>query len=190
MKFTLDNNCLVAVANDEPAATAIKTLAQAHATGKAEVAMLGISASERQAGGRYLQDIGEFQAKLISIGLDHLTIYKPTGIWGITFWDWCIAASPESMALERKIHDVMFSPSEFEWQIVASAAGEAIEAQNGPAYRKWRNRRCDVQGMLAHILNGGDVFVSNDNHFLRKRRLLRALGAGEILQPSTAAALI
>lgn len=190
MKFTLDNNCLIAVANDEPAAAAVKALAQAHAAEKAEVAMLGISASERQTGGRYLQNIGEFQSKLVSIGLGHLTVYKPTGIWGMTFWDWCVSASPESMSLERKIHDSMFSPSEFEWRTVASAAGEAVESQNGPAYRRWRNRRCDVQGMLAHILNGGDVFVSSDNHFLGNSRSLIALGAGQVLQPSAAAALI
>ncbi|SDG96444.1 hypothetical protein [Pelagibacterium luteolum] len=190
MKFTLDNNCLIAVANDEPAAIDIKAVAQAHATGKAEVAMLGISASERQAGGRYLQNIGEFRSKLESIGLGHLTIYKPTGIWGVTFWDWCVYASPESMSLERQIHDAMFPPSEFEWEAVASASGEAIEATTGPAYRRWRNRRCDVQGMLAHILNGGNVFVSSDNHFLRNTQSLMELGAGEVLQPSVAAAMI
>lgn len=190
MKFTLDNNCLIAVANDEPAAAAVKTLAQAHAVGKAEVAVLGISASERQAGGRYLQNIDEFKSNLKSIGLGHLNIYKTTGISGITFWGWSFYPSPEQIFLERKIHDIMFSPSEFEWQDVASVAGEEIECTTGQAYRKWRNRRCDVQGMLAHILNGGDVFVSSDNHFLRNSNSLIALGARTILPPSAAADLV
>lgn len=190
MKFTLDNNCLIAVANDEPAAAPIRRLAQAHSDGRAEVAVLGISASERQRAGQYLQNIDEFRSMLSSISLGHLAIYRPTAIWGMTFWDWAVWASEESMALERQIHNAMFPQSEFEWHIVALNAGEDIESTTGPAYRKWRNLRCDVQGVLAHILNGGDVFVSSDSDVLKNRQALIALGANKVLCPAEAVALI
>lgn len=184
MRFTLDNNCLLAVEKREQAASDIDLLVQAHAVGKVEVAVLGISASERQLGGGYLSNIDAFRNNLDALGLSHLTIYKPTGIWGVTFNDWSVYASRESISLERQIHDAMFPSSEFEWRAVAAAAGEEIENESGKSYRKWRNRRCDVQGMLAHILNNGDVFVSNDKHFLKNIAPLIKLGAGEIIKSS------
>ena len=188
MKFTLDNNCLIAVAKNEPAARQIRILAQAHMDARAEVSVLGISASERQSGGGYLSDINDFRLMLDSVGLGHLAIYKPTGICDVTFWDWSVWSTDESMALEQRIHDILFPPWQYHWQSAAAKAGEALDSTTGPAYRKWRNRRCDVQGMLAHIMNGGDVFVTTDTHFLKKRVALMSLGAGEVLEPSEAAA--
>lgn len=190
MKFTLDNNCIIAITNNEPAADPIRRLALAHSKGQAEVAVLGISASERQQGGRYLEHISEFRAMLNANGLGHLTIYKPTAIRGMTFWDWAAWATEETLSLERQIHDVMFPASEFDWQTVASAAGEELESTAGPAYRRYRNKRCDVQGMLAHIMNGGDIFVSSDGHFLDRREALIRLGARDVLCPLDAMAAI
>lgn len=190
MRFTLDHNCIIALANGEPAAPHIKRLADAHTDGIAEVAVLGISASERQLGGRYLDSILEFRSRLSQLNLGNLTIHKPTGIWGITFWGWCVHATDESEALEREIHAVMFPNTDFDWVRVALAAGEAVDRTDGPAYRKWRNRRCDVQGMLAHIMNDGDVFVSSDDHFLRNAGALTTLGAGRVVRPVEAADLI
>lgn len=189
MRCTLDNNCLIAVANEESSSGAILELMRAHKEGRAEVAVLGISASERQPGGYYLQNIETFIEWLGSIGLGGLTIYKPTGIWGVTFWGWSDCPSEKAAALEQQIHDVMFPSNEFRWGDVAMAAGEPIDSSTGPAYRRWRNRRCDVQGMLAHILNDGDVFVSGDQHFLKNRAALIELGAKEVLSPGEAAKL-
>jgi hypothetical protein len=33
-----------------------------------------------------------------------------------------------------------------------------------PIHRKWRNAFCDIDGMVAHIRNGHDVFVTEDAH--------------------------
>jgi len=189
MKFTLDNNCIIAVEKSEPESASIRALVSAHIGNSAEVAVLGISASERQPGGGYLKSIADFHARLERAGVASLTIYKPTGIYDVTFWDWSVFVTPESAALERRIHDAMFQPSEFDWSAVAGASGEDVQSTTGPAYRKWRNRRCDVQGLLAHITNSGDVFVTSDGHFLDNATTLLELGAGRIATPSAAAAM-
>src|SRR3569833_2005815 len=180
MRLTLDNNCIVAVENGEPASQAVRGLSQANRKGRDVVAVLGISASERQRGGAYPTSIVEFRSQLEKLGLSEREIYKPTSIWDVTYWDWSEFASSEDVALERRIHDAMFPPDDFDWCSVAASSGEAIESKDGPGYRRWRNRRCDVQGMLAHIRHGGDVFVTRDSHFLRNASALCVLGAGSI----------
>ena len=46
--FTLDTNCVIDVAEKRPAAKAVQALADAHAAGKADVAVIAITASEKK----------------------------------------------------------------------------------------------------------------------------------------------
>jgi hypothetical protein len=57
-KYTLDTNCLIAIARAEPAANHIRALAVAHRAERIDLAIPAISASERQPGGGYLQHSG------------------------------------------------------------------------------------------------------------------------------------
>ncbi|MEF2551326.1 hypothetical protein VQ042_08100 [Aurantimonas sp. A2-1-M11] len=189
MKFTLDQNCLIALERNEPTAAAIRALAEAHDKKRIQVAVLGISASERQLGGGYLDNIGAFRAYLLELGLQGLDIYKPVGIWGVTFYDWSHCASAEDEPQMRAIHEVMFR-SEYDWADVAARTGEHVESTDGDGYRLWRNRRCDVQGLHSHIRNGADVFVTSDWHFHGKAAPLIGLGAKRIATPDEAAALV
>jgi hypothetical protein len=66
--FTLDTNCLIAIDEGRPEAGAIRTLAHAHSLGKADVAVVAISASEKQKSGHYIQNFTEFRDRLASLG--------------------------------------------------------------------------------------------------------------------------
>jgi hypothetical protein len=44
--FTLDTNCLIAIDERRPEAASVRTLADAHAAGKANVAVVAMSASD------------------------------------------------------------------------------------------------------------------------------------------------
>ena len=72
--FTLDTNCLIAVANNEPAAGAVRALADAHTAGRADVAVVAMSASEKQQGGHYIRNFAVFRDRLVSLGLGHLNV--------------------------------------------------------------------------------------------------------------------
>jgi predicted nucleic acid-binding protein len=63
--FTLDTNCLIDIAENRPAAAAVRALAAAHAEGRADVAIVAISASEAQLGGRFIQNYDEFRNRLV-----------------------------------------------------------------------------------------------------------------------------
>lgn len=53
--------------------------------------------------------------------------------------------------------------------------------------KRRRNHTCDIDGMVAHIRNRFDVFVTEDADFLDRRDALVALGAGDVLTPEAAA---
>jgi hypothetical protein len=105
--FTLDTNCLIAVANNEPAAGAVRALADAHTAGRADVAVVAMSASEKQRGGYYLRNFAEFRDRLVSLGLGHLNVILPMGYWGISFWGHCLWPDDATKKLEHEIHSIV-----------------------------------------------------------------------------------
>jgi hypothetical protein len=187
--FTLDTNCLIAIDEGRPEATAIRSLADAHAVGKAAVAVVAISASERQTGGRYIADFAEFRARMAALELAHLDILPPIMYWDITFWDYSLWSDAAMQALERQVHETLFPNVEFLWQDYCRANG--LDPASTPTGR-WRNRKCDVLAIWSHIHGNRDVFVSSDGNFHvpAKKTALVALGAGHIEYPHDAVSLV
>lgn len=83
---------------------------------------------------------------------------------------------------EQELHTILFGHHQFEWD----------PSQNATAYRKWLNRKCDVQAIWSHINAGNDVFVTSDANFHKttKRARLIAAGAKQLETPFSAAALL
>jgi len=111
--FTLDTNCLLAVANGEPEAAAVLALAATQTAGHADVAVVAMSASERQQGGLYIQNFTEFRDRLASLGLGHLNVILPMMYWDISFWDQCLWADDAMQKLEHQIHSILFPTVKF-----------------------------------------------------------------------------
>jgi len=114
--FTLDTNCLIAIEKCEPEAAEVRALADAHAAGKANVAVVAMSASEKQQDGVYIKNFEEFRERLVGLDLAHLDILKPMAYWNIGFWDWCLWSGPDMQSLEKQIHTILFPNVEFSWQ--------------------------------------------------------------------------
>jgi|SRR5262249_4566921 len=187
--FTLDTNCLIAIEECRPQSTAVRALADAHAASRAHVAVVAMSASEKQQGGSYLHNFGEFRQRLTNLRLDHLGILKPMGYFDIAFFDWCLLADESMETLERQIHAVLFPTVEFNWHDYCSARGLD---PNTVAAGKWRNCKCDVQALWSHTHHKRDVFVTSDQNFhaATKKDALIALGAKLIEYPDSAISLI
>ncbi|MHB8887186.1 MAG: hypothetical protein ACYC5H_19300 [Methylovirgula sp.] len=187
--FTLDTNCLIAIDEGRPEAAAVRKLANAHASGIADVAVVAMSASEKQKNGGYLKDFTEFRDRLASLDLAHLRIILPMRYWDIAFWDHCLLSDEAMLALEQRIHTVLFPNIEFEWQAYCQARD--ITATNAP-FGNWRNCKCDVQVLWSHIHAKRDIFVTNDANFHKvgKKSSLIALGAKQIELPKAASSLL
>jgi len=186
LALSLDTNCLIDIAEGRPDSVAIRALADAHARGEASVAVVAISASEKQKNGKRLTNFDQFRARLNALALGHLEILRPMLYFDVGFWDWAYMVEAEAEILERKIHDVLFPNVEFQWTDFCSARGWNPDAQ--PVDDKWRNAKCDVQALWSHIHHGRNVFVTSDAkfHAVTKLPTLISLGAGQILSPQDA----
>jgi hypothetical protein len=102
--FTLDTNCLIDVEESRPAVGAIRALAAAHAAGVADVAVIAMSASERQKDGNRIHNFSEFESRLATLGLSHLSILLPMMYWDISFWDRGLWSDDAMVDLECQIH--------------------------------------------------------------------------------------
>jgi hypothetical protein len=187
--FTLDTNCIIAIERKETAATAVRALADANAAGDAHVAVVAISASERQKPEREISTFTQFQERLAALDLAHLDILRPMMYWDVTFWDWCIWPDDEAKSIEQQLHHILFPSVEFLWQDYCQTHGLDRAA---PVAGRWRNSKCDVQAIWTHVHEKRDVFVTSDEkfHAPSKKATLIALGANRIEYPDGAASLL
>jgi hypothetical protein len=186
--FTLDTNCLIDIDENRPAAREIRALADAHAAGAAEVAVIAISASENPRPGQSIRDFSEFKSRLVTLGLAHLKIVMPMMYWDVSFWNHGLWADDAMVDLERQLHSILFPNEEFTWEDYCRA-NSACPPPNSPS-GKWRNHKCDVQAIWSHIHAGREVFVTTDGNFHKRKSDLIALGADQIKCPIDAAKLL
>lgn len=167
-KFTLDTNCIIDVDLERPSAPAIQTLVQAHRDGRADVAFVAVSASERQPGDYYLPKYDDFTARLTDLGLADIPQILGLMAWDLTYWDKALWGDEETGRRERAIHQMLFPNIDYGWGDFAQAKGVSTEDDTSSAYKKWRNAWCDRQMLWSHDHHKRDVFVTRDSNFKRK----------------------
>jgi hypothetical protein len=190
MLFTLDTNCVIDLEQDSAFAPPIRDLLAAHRSGRANVAIPSIAASELQRGGQYLTHFDDFLARLASAGLDGLPLIEPIAYWGIGFYGHGLLADDTMVDLEQKIHQVLHPDLEFSLKDFCDARG--IEMDTEKPDRRWRNARCDTQALWSHIYHRRECFVTRDGNFLKvsKQSALIGLGAQRVHAPVEAARLL
>jgi hypothetical protein len=190
LRLTLDHNCIVDIdENREPEAGCLRSLLAKHDAGEIEMRLVATSASERQQTGPYLENFGQFQARLAALGLGHLPLLRPVLVLGVSYVEWAVSAGPDDVDLLKRIHDVLFPEQPYDLQ-------EALAAEEGQVdpevvEQKWRGRQMDVHALWCHLHYDGDVFITSDRNFFKqqKRAPLASLGASTILRPCDAALL-
>lgn len=185
--FTLDTNCLIDIEQNRPTAATVRVLANAHAAGLADVAVIAISASENQKSGQHIGNFTEFQRYLATLCLGHLNIVLPMFYWDIALWDRCLWPDDAMAGLERQIHSILFPNVQFLWE---DYCRDNEINRPGPPTGKWRNHKCDVQAIWSHIHSQRQVFVTSDHNFHRKKADLIGLGAVCIEYPNDARSLL
>jgi hypothetical protein len=195
LKLTLDTNCLIDLDLNEGASVELRQLLALHENGLVALAVPGIGASERLPARAYAPTFKEFHRRIQSLAAREIEILKPLAYWDITYWDWCVYAGDDSVALERKIHRILFPRSDFAWNPQSShtdLAPNGMPGSQDEGLAKWRNRKCDTLGMWCHIHYHADGFVTRDRNFHKrsKKPELIELGAKLILKPGEAIAVV
>jgi hypothetical protein len=190
VSFTLDTNCIIDIDEKRASAPSTMQLVQAYRNGQADVALVSVSASERQQGDKYLENYSDFVERLKSLGLSDLPVLPTIAYWNIGFYGVGLyGGNPAMVRREREIQSILFPGIEFEWPVYASKAGLQVNDLSNPGARRWRNAFCDRQMFWAHDHNNRDYFATRDGNFLR------LVGRPEfadtkVLTPSEAASLI
>lgn len=190
LNFTLDTNCIIDVACNRSGAAAVRALSSAHVEGRANVALVAASASERQIGYAFLDNYADFKARIAALDLNHLPVLLPIFYWNIGFWDVGLWADAVMVERERSIHEVLFPSIPFEWTDFAAALGVPPDAIDIPEANRWRNCLCDRQMFWAHDHHRRDVFVTNDANFRKRLGRSEAFRTARIATPGEAVALI
>lgn len=101
-KFTLDTNCIIDLEKKRKNCQYIKQIVQAWQEGQIELAVVAMSASEKQRGGIYAETYDKFKEKLASVGLAGVTEVLPLSYWGVSYWNCALWAYKEDK-LEAQI---------------------------------------------------------------------------------------
>lgn len=179
---TIDTNCLIDIENKFIDVAQgydyrhIEDLLSRH--GKdLDVAIVAASASDVTIDGLRVTNIDDFFKWLDLINIPKVEVLKPLMYWDLAFWDWALFSSEEAERLDEAVHTLLFP-------------NIPVQNPNQSNDKKWRNAKHDVLIMWAHIWNGREVFVTRDKNFLRRATELRALGAGEVLNPADAVSFL
>ena len=171
LKFTLDTNSLIDVADKRDNARYVLQLLDAHTRGEANLALVAASASERQQGedgqAVFLNNFSAFNARRIALGFGDLELLPSIARGKLSFFNRTVISSTEGVLRENKIFCVLASGFEPEWKNYAQAAGVDLSNRESKDYSKWRNKLIDAQAFWAHEHAGRDVFVTRDKKFKR-----------------------
>jgi len=170
-RYTLDTNCIIDLEENRPDAVYVKKILDDHDAGIIDLAVVAISASERQLGGKPVWNYSTFENKLKNVGMDNLEQILPMKYWDVTFWDHAIWDGDAD--LEKKIHDLSFPVEPLK-----------KPQETGFSERKWENHKCDVQIAWAHAYHGRDVLVTRDKNFHDNSSQLKLVGINRIIRPS------
>ncbi len=180
--FTLHSSCFTALRDNAPEAGAIRAIVAAHKTEDVDVAIVANAGQHKS--------FEQFGAELKALGLHQLTLLQPMAYFDLAFPEWSLRGTEEMEDIEREIHSILFPTLPYAWKDFAKA--NQIEASSPPRDSPWRQAKCDVQSMLAHIENQRHCFVTTDANIHRglKKRQLIDLGAFAIEYPAQAAMMI
>lgn len=176
-KFTLDTNCIIDLDENRPNAVFVQKIVAAWRTGQVELAVVAVTASENQQSKKANRDFGEFENKLVRVGLKGVYHLLPMMKWDVFYWDHALWSEEQMEVLYAQIQEILFPD-------ISLVPPEDIELNSS-----WRNKACDVLVAWSHAHHKWDILVTSDTNFHKKRDKLQTVGVNEILYPKEAASL-
>ena len=183
LKVTLDTQCITDFLERRDFSPSMDKCLQLASEGRLEIGIPAICGSENLPDCMRPDSFSLFHEKLEKVGLSRADLLLPIGHSDLTFWDLCLWPDAEQIALERKIHDILFPCHAYDLK-----PREAFPDQLGYDRQRQKciNRKCDVLVAWTHIHYGRDVLLTRDKNFMKQSKLpqLLALGAGRVVSPS------
>ncbi|MFQ5799997.1 MAG: hypothetical protein ACE5H0_15075 [Bacteroidota bacterium] len=185
MRIAIDTNVLVDCEQAAARAEVLNSLARQGYPRGHELCVPAIVASERGLEGVLVKNFAEFESRLSAIGLVDVELLSPMLYLDVCFLGHALLCNDEMKVLEQEIHEVLFPSLPFVYADYCANAG--IEPAADRCDRKWRNAKCDVQVVWAHVWHQTDALVSADSNMhktSKKSRLENLTGGRPILHPN------
>jgi hypothetical protein len=189
--FTLDTHYVTAPDRQAKEDEAIRALAKAHEDGRGHIAIVAVAIeSSHRPGAPLLEDFLAFGDALERHGLVKALLLPAMSYFDVAFKEYNLLPTEDMEDIEHEVHSILYPSIHYKWRDYRKAhqIEETLPSKESP----WRQAKCDVQMILAHIRHERDVFVTSAEIFHRdlKKRQLIALGAGAIEYPAQAVTMI
>jgi hypothetical protein len=185
-RYTLDPDFLISAATSPRDAEWLGALGQCHADGKADIAVVALAPIDERG-----NVLATFDESLRRFGLTALRQIVPMCDNEPDVLDRCAERTDAAVRQQLDIHNVLFPNRAFELDEARRRHG-VVDAENPKFRRKWLEARRNVQCAWAHIRNGGEVLVTDNQNFFKrtKRPGLERLGIRRIERLETVAEAI
>ena len=176
---TIDHCCLIALEKRESGAYYVEALVDAWRYGRIDLAVCTIGATENTIDHRPVAIYEEHEQRLKDLGLERVGKIYPVVYVGLTYLGQSKLADCEMVAEEKRIREILHPG--FEWE---PPKEKHKNGNRTPEYKKWVNRFCDVNLVLAHAHARREVLVTSDEKLLKKKVALQnVIDVGEIMRP-------
>jgi len=191
IKVTLDTNCIIkALKPDEDGHTFIRRLIDMYNSNLIQLQVVAANAFEN---GRSLDQLKEELEKLNLRGVEILSVPL---ILGMSYIGGSYLVDKTTEQLLKEIWSILFPSKPFDHaEFRAHSKNNAMNMEDEPIDKNWRNHMCDALMVLEYIRDctrnnvaeSVNIFVTADgDDILKKRRELATLGAQHILTPQEA----
>ncbi len=190
MKLTLDINCIIAVEENRPEATAIRQLIKNEAV---DIAVSAGAATERRRGSTELIGPSALRSRMAAIGIGETKLLPVLGIWGLSYWDLCIWVRDDqdpNLSKMSKLWTTLFPRISENLHDYCRQRDVDPSDKTSKPYNKWRNALCDVMAFWSHQNAQRDVFVTTDSNFAKRLTPAAGFPTAVIKSPEQASTLL
>lgn len=186
MEVTLDTNAVIALANKEPDAEYLRELLDRHRQGLITLSVGRVAFLEATPkGAKELPHvIAEKRIADAGLNMDRVQLYR-AGQHLAYHCQECGALTFDS-ELDRGyalcIHSILAGAKKIDFNYYAYRQRRINDLEE-VVQKSWHNHFNDVWGLIEHVSWGGNIFVTSDHDFLKKRQKLAVVVPEKILNP-------
>lgn len=194
MEVTLDTNAVIALANDargkyEKDAEYLKPLLDYHRQGLITLSIGRVTFLEAMPKDTTEPEHVVAEKRIVDAGLniDRVQLYRSApalGFYCLSCNAYIYFGNPERIYAQL-IHDVIAGKKKVDLNYYQYRE-RRINDPEERVEKDWNNHFNDVWGLIEHVKWGGDIFVTSDDDFLKKRDKLATIVPGKILRPKEA----
>jgi hypothetical protein len=186
MDITLDTNAVIVLANNEPDAEYLRQLLDRHRQGLITISVGRITFYEAipKGASELPHVIAEKRITAAGLNMDRVQLYRAGQNQAYRCQE--CGAITFDFEIDRGyavcIHSILAGAKKIDFNYYQYRQRRINDLEE-VVQKSWHNHLNDVWGLIEHVSWGGNIFVTSDRDFLKKRDKLAVVVPGKILSP-------